>query len=128
MTKKVLLVAGLMVSMSGFAQSKSVVGVLDNKLASITLLKDGRFEVWTSSYDEGLCVDTVTKFPTNFIDKTHKSEPLSMPYVNTSPGKVVSVTTGDFGSITTYQRGNTYTTVTYIHGVGKSTTTTIFNY
>ena len=127
MTKNVLLVAGLMVSMSGFAQSKSVAGSMGDKLAVVTPLKDGRFEVWTSSYDEGICKDTVVEFPTNFVAQSSRQLMSNSPSYD-SRGKVISVTTGDFGSITTYQRGNTYTTVTYIHGMGRSTTTTTFNY
>ena len=118
--KKVLLVVGLVVSVSGFAQSVS--GSLGDKLAAITPLKDGRFEIWTSCYGEGIKKDTVDTFPANF-------KPMKQTHYDLGPnyGQVVQVTRGDWGSIIMYKSGNTYTHVANIGGQ-ESITTTKFYY
>jgi len=120
MKNKVLLMVGLVASMSGFAQSVS--GSLGDKLAAITPLKDGRFEIWTSCYSEGERKDTVNTFPTNF-------KPMKSTYYNSGPnyGQVVQVTSGNWGSIIIYKSGNTYRHVANIGGQ-ESITTTTFNY
>jgi hypothetical protein len=117
--KKVLLVVGLVVSISGFAQSVS--GSLGDKLAAITPLKDGRFEIWTSCYSEGVRKDTVDTFPTNF-------KPMKKTYSTSSPnyGQVVQVTKGNWGSIIVYKSGNTYRHIANIGGQESITTTTFY--
>ena len=111
MSKTVLVVAGLLFSVSGFAQS--IAGSFTDKdgIAVVTPLEDGRFAIWNSSYGNGVVRDTTDTFPSNFVPaKKYYRTPAGYNY----EPKVTKIVVSGVGTTTISQWGNDfYITVEY---------------